>query len=102
MWIGYVGASALDRGLDLREDSREAAGRREVHRDEAGRAEAGPPGLQGALADVRPGDRLVARDLDRLGHSGRKGGRPRDLDDKTKRHAFMLHGDPTHSIRDLG
>jgi DNA invertase Pin-like site-specific DNA recombinase len=29
---------------------------------------------------------------------GRKGGRPRNLDDKKRRHAVALHGDPTNSV----
>ena len=32
---------------------------------------------------------------------GRKGGRPRQLDNKKKRHAALLHGDPTNSIKDI-
>jgi DNA invertase Pin-like site-specific DNA recombinase len=32
---------------------------------------------------------------------GRKGGRPRNLDDKRKRHAATLHGDPTNSVQDI-
>ena len=31
---------------------------------------------------------------------GRMGGRPRNLDDKKKRHAVMLHSDPTNSVED--
>ena len=32
---------------------------------------------------------------------GRKGGRPRNLDHKKKRHAVMLHSDPTNSVEDI-
>ena len=32
---------------------------------------------------------------------GRKGGRPRHLDDKKQRHAAMLRSDPTHSVKDI-
>ena len=32
---------------------------------------------------------------------GRKGGRPRHLDDKKKRHAAMLRSDPTNSVKDI-
>ena len=32
---------------------------------------------------------------------GRMGGRPRNLDDKKKRHAVMLHSDPTNSVEDI-
>src|SRR3954469_5821382 len=32
---------------------------------------------------------------------GRMGGRPRQLDDRKKRHAAMLHSDPTNSVKDI-
>src|SRR5262249_26989502 len=32
---------------------------------------------------------------------GRKGGRPRNLDDKKKRHAVTLHSDPSNSVKDI-
>src|SRR3954466_12551233 len=32
---------------------------------------------------------------------GRKGGRPRNLDDKKKRHAVKCHGDPANSVKDI-
>jgi DNA invertase Pin-like site-specific DNA recombinase len=32
---------------------------------------------------------------------GRKGGRPRNFEDKKKRHAVTLHGDPTNSVQDI-
>ena len=32
---------------------------------------------------------------------GRKGGRPRQLDDKKKRHAALLHSDPTNSVKNV-
>lgn len=32
---------------------------------------------------------------------GRKGGRPRNLDDKKKRHVRTLHSDPTNSAKDI-
>src|SRR3954464_1433062 len=32
---------------------------------------------------------------------GRKGSRPRNLDDKKKRHAVTLHGDPANSVKDI-
>lgn len=32
---------------------------------------------------------------------GRKGGRPRHLDDKKKRHAMTLHSDLTNSVKDI-
>jgi DNA invertase Pin-like site-specific DNA recombinase len=32
---------------------------------------------------------------------GRMGGRPRNLDDKKKRHAVTLHADPSNSVKDI-
>jgi DNA invertase Pin-like site-specific DNA recombinase len=32
---------------------------------------------------------------------GRKGGRPRQLDDTKKRHAALLHSDPTNSVKNV-
>jgi DNA invertase Pin-like site-specific DNA recombinase len=53
----------------------------------------------GALAEF---DRDLIRERTLAGLAtartrGRKGGRPRDLDDKKKRHASLLHSDPTNS-----
>ena len=57
----------------------------------------------GALAEFER-DILRERTLAGLAAArarGRKGGRPHGLDDKKKRHAAMLHGDPTNSVKDI-
>jgi DNA invertase Pin-like site-specific DNA recombinase len=57
----------------------------------------------GALAEF---ERDIIRERTLAGLSaararGRKGGRPRNLDDKKKRHAVTLHSDPTNSVQDI-
>jgi DNA invertase Pin-like site-specific DNA recombinase len=59
----------------------------------------------GALAEferdiIRERERTLAG-LAAARARGRKGGRPRNLDDKKKRHAVTLHGDPTNSVQDI-
>ena len=57
----------------------------------------------GALAEVER-DIIRERTLAGLAAArarGRMGGRPRNLDDKKKRHAVMLHSDPTNSVEDI-
>src|SRR3954468_7366007 len=57
----------------------------------------------GALAEF---ERAIIRERTLAGLAaararGRKGGRPRHLDDKKKQHAAMLHSDPTNAIKDI-
>src|SRR4051794_36902254 len=67
--IGYARVSTHEQNLDLQEDALKAAGCEKVCTDKTGGSEAERPGLERALADVRPGDSLVVRKLDRLGRS---------------------------------
>src|SRR3954452_2413474 len=69
MLIGYARVSTLEQNLDLQEDALEAAGCQKIYTDKTGGAKAERPGLERALADVRPGDSLVVWKLDRLGRS---------------------------------
>ena len=164
MWIGYARVSTIEQNLDLQEDALKTAGCEKVYTDKTGGTRAERPGLERALADLRPGDKIVVWKLDRLGRSlehlietvtglsdrgvgfqslqeaidtttsggklvfhvfgalaeferdiirertlagraaaqacGRMGGRPRNLDDKKKRHA-VTSSDPTNSVEDI-
>ncbi len=57
----------------------------------------------GALAEF---ERDIIRERTLVGLAaararGRKGGRPRNLDNKKKRHAMLLHADPANSAKDI-
>ena len=91
MLIGYAWVSTHEQNLDLQEDALNAAGCEKVYT------------VFGALAEFERdliGERTLAS-LAAARGCGRKGGRPRDLDDKKKRHAVTLHSDPTNSVKDI-
>ena len=73
MLIGYMRVSSADerQSVDLQRDALIAAGvdERHLHQDRASGARDDRPGLKACLADLRPGDMLVAWKLDRLGRS---------------------------------
>lgn len=69
MLVGYARVSTHDQTLDLQLDALEKAGCGKVFRDTASGATTERPGLDEALAFLRPGDTLVAWRLDRLGRS---------------------------------
>src|SRR5271166_432434 len=69
MRIGYPRVSTIEQNLDLQEDALKAAGCEKVYTDKTGGTRAERPGLERALADLRPGDKLVVWKLDRLGRS---------------------------------
>src|SRR5687768_6655063 len=56
MLIGYARVSTHEQNLDLQEDALKAAGCKKVYTDKTGGTKAERPGLENALANVRPGD----------------------------------------------
>ncbi len=69
MLIGYARVSTHDQTLHLQNDALEQAGCSKIFTDTISGATTDRPGLEQALAYVRPGDTLVVWRLDRLGRS---------------------------------
>ena len=69
MKIGYARISTLDQTLDLQEDALRAGGCERLFFDKQSGSGLERPGLQQALAYMRPGDTLVVWRLDRLARS---------------------------------
>ena len=69
MLIGYARVSTQDQTLNLQQDALEKAGCSKIFMDTISGAKTERPGLEQALAYVRPGDTLVVWRLDRLGRS---------------------------------
>lgn len=69
MTIGYARVSTQEQTFDLQRDALTGAGCDKIFTDTMSGAKAERPGLQEALAFMRPGDVLVVWKLDRLGRS---------------------------------
>jgi DNA invertase Pin-like site-specific DNA recombinase len=69
MLVGYARGSTEEQNLDLQRDALEQAGCDKLFTDEMSGAKSERPGLNAALAFVRPGDTLVVWRLDRLDRS---------------------------------
>ena len=69
MLIGYARVSTADQSMALQDDALRAAGCEKVFTDTASGASTTRPGLEAALAYLRPGDTLCVWKLDRLGRS---------------------------------
>jgi DNA invertase Pin-like site-specific DNA recombinase len=69
MLIGYARVSTQDQTLNLQKDALEKAGCSKIFTDTISGATLERPGLEKALAFIRPGDTLVVWRLDRLGRS---------------------------------
>lgn len=67
--VGYARVSSAEQNLDLQHDALEAAGCAKVFQDKASGTKEARPGLEEALAYLRPGDTFVVWRLDRLGRS---------------------------------
>lgn len=69
MDIGYARVSTDDQRLDLQLAAFERSGITHIHTDKMSGRTMNRPGLERALAAIRPGDTLVVWRLDRLGRS---------------------------------
>ena len=69
MKVGYAHVSTYDQNLALQVDALERADCEKICRDQVSGMKTERPGLQEALAYLRPGDTLVVWRLDRLGRS---------------------------------
>jgi DNA invertase Pin-like site-specific DNA recombinase len=69
MLIGYARVSTHEQTLNLQKDALEKAGCSKIFTDTISGATTERPGLEKALAFIRPGDTLVVWRLDRLGRS---------------------------------
>jgi DNA invertase Pin-like site-specific DNA recombinase len=67
--VGYARVSTQDQNLHLQRDALREAGCAKLFEDTLSGAKAERPGLEEALAYLRPGDTLVVWKLDRLGRS---------------------------------
>jgi DNA invertase Pin-like site-specific DNA recombinase len=67
--IGYARVSSIDQNLDLQRDALTAAGCAQVFEDTVSGAAVVRPGLEQAMAYLRPGDTFVVWRLDRLGRN---------------------------------
>ena len=69
MLIGYARVSTSEQNLDSQFDALQEAGCEKIYADKMSGAKADRPELLAALSDVREGDTLVVKKLDRLGRS---------------------------------
>ena len=69
MIVGYARVSTVEQILDLQKDALAQAGCDKVFEDTISGAKSARPGLDAALAFMRPGDVLTVWRLDRLGRS---------------------------------
>ena len=69
MLIGYARVSTADQSMALQDDALRVAGCEKLFTDTASGASKTRPGLEAALAYLRPGDTLCVWKLDRLGRS---------------------------------